>query len=143
MNWRYAAVGLVVLLAIGGTFVSGGSRADLVRYRYLRGDNELRMVNLYGKARVVRVRSLGDPSAVAADPRWLAAARPLAPGAPRWARRMYRRSLLVLRGLTSGRTGVAVAGARDGWAFVWPRDASAVAMALSSAGYRARARRIL
>jgi glucoamylase len=77
------------------------------------------------------------------DPQWLAQARPLSAGAPRWARRMYRRSLLVLRGLTDSRTGAVVAGPRDGWEYVWPRDASVVAIALADAGYRAEARRIV
>lgn len=77
------------------------------------------------------------------DPHWLARARPIGQGVPRWARRMYRRSLLVLRGLTNQRTGAVVAGPRDGWEYVWPRDASAVAMALASAGYRDEARRIV
>ena len=56
---------------------------------------------------------------------------------------MYRRSLLVLRALTDRRSGAVVAGARDGWAYVWPRDAAAVAIALASAGYRPEARRIV
>jgi hypothetical protein len=56
---------------------------------------------------------------------------------------MYSRSLLVLHGLVDRRTGAVVAGARDGWAYVWPRDASAVAMALATAGYRGDARRIV
>lgn len=77
------------------------------------------------------------------DPDWLAQARPLGPDAPPWARRMYRRSLLVLRAMVDPRTGAAVGGRRDGWEYVWPRDASAVAMALSAAGYRAEARRIV
>jgi hypothetical protein len=77
-----------------------------------------------------------------ADRRWLARARPLGPGAPRWARRMHRRSLLVLRALTDRRTGAAVAGAREGWAYVWPRDAGAVAIAFAAAGFRAEARRV-
>jgi hypothetical protein len=55
---------------------------------------------------------------------------------------MYRRSLLVLRALTDRRGGAEVAGARDGWAAVWPRDAAAGAIALASAGYRAEARRV-
>jgi hypothetical protein len=55
---------------------------------------------------------------------------------------MYRRSLLVLRAL-SGRTGGAVAGAPPGWAYVWPRDAAAVAIAFASAGYWIEARRIV
>jgi Glycosyl hydrolases family 15 len=77
------------------------------------------------------------------DPHWLAQARPLGSEAPRWAGRMYRRSLLVLRAMTNPQTGAVVAGRRDGWEYVWPRDASAVAMALASAGYRDDARRIV
>lgn len=80
---------------------------------------------------------------VRADPNWLAQARPLGPDAPRWARRMYRRSLLVLRAMTDPRTGAVVAGRRDGWAYVWPRDAGAVAMALASAGYWDEARQVV
>jgi len=77
------------------------------------------------------------------DPRWLERAKPLGPDAPTWTRRMYRRSLLVLRAMTDRRTGAVVAGRRDGWEYVWPRDAGVVAMALASAGYRAEARRIV
>ncbi len=138
-----AALGVAALLAIGAALVSGGLRADSVRYRYLHESNELRAVNVYGRARVVEVRSLGDPDAVRANPRWLAAARPLGPGAPPWAQQMYRQSLLVLRSLTNRRTGAAIAGAREGWAYVWPRDASTVAIALSSSGYRPLARRVV
>lgn len=75
------------------------------------------------------------------DRRWLARARPLAAAAPAWATRMYERSLLVLRALTDRRSGAVAAGARDGWAYVWPRDASAVTLAFAAAGYRAEARR--
>jgi hypothetical protein len=77
----------------------------------------------------------------AGDRHWLARALPLGPTAPGWARVMYRRSLLVLRALTDRRSGAAAAGARDGWAFVWPRDAAAGALALARAGYRGLARR--
>jgi hypothetical protein len=73
--------------------------------------------------------------------RWLAAAAPLGAAAPPWARRMYGRSLLVLRALTDARSGAVAAGARDGWAYVWPRDAGAVTIALAAAGYRGEARR--
>ncbi|HET7574441.1 MAG TPA: glycoside hydrolase family 15 protein [Solirubrobacterales bacterium] len=73
--------------------------------------------------------------------RWVGQARPLGDGAPPWARRMYRRSLLVLRALTYP-DGAAIAGARQGWAYVWPRDASAVALAFAAAGYRSEARRV-
>jgi glucoamylase len=76
------------------------------------------------------------------DRRWLARAQRLDDGAPAWARRMYRRSLLVLRALTDPHTGGAVAGAREGWAYVWPRDTAAVAIAFAGAGYRPEARRV-
>ena len=113
-------------------------RADSVRQRYLPGTNVLRTVARAGNTRISIVRGVGGPAAARADRRWVAGARPLGHGAPGWARRMYVRSLLVLRALTDRRTGAAAAGARDGWAYVWPRDASTVAMALASAGYRAR-----
>ncbi|MEK6278218.1 MAG: hypothetical protein AABM29_09430 [Actinomycetota bacterium] len=79
--------------------------------------------------------------AVGADRRWLAQALPLGAEAPAWARRMYARSLLVLRGLADRRSGAIAAGARDGWAFVWPRDAGAAVLALAASGYRHEARR--
>ena len=79
---------------------------------------------------------------IVAGRRWIRRARPLGPGAPAWARAMYARSLLVLRALSDRRSGAVAAGARDGWAYVWPRDAGAVAIALASAGYRAEARRV-
>jgi glucoamylase len=81
-------------------------------------------------------------AAARSDRRWLARARALGHGAPAWARRMYRRSLLTLRALTDRRTGAVAAAARDGWAYVWPRDASATALALAAAGYRPEARRV-
>lgn len=134
---------LVALLAIGAVLTSGGSRADSVRQHYLPERNSLRTVARFGTARTVTVHSLGRTGAVRPAPRWLAAARPLGPGAPGWARRMYARSLLVLRSLTDPRTGAVLAGARHGWSYVWPRDASAVAMALAAAGYRGDSRRIV
>ena len=51
---------------------------------------------------------------------------------------MYARSLLTMRALTDAGSGAVAAGARDGWAYVWPRDAGAVAIAFASAGYRGR-----
>jgi len=80
--------------------------------------------------------------AAAEDRRWIARARPLSPTAPGWARRMHRRSLLTLRALTDRRTGAVAAGARDGWAYVWPRDAGTAALAFAAAGYRSEARRV-
>jgi hypothetical protein len=118
-------------------------RADAVRQAYLPGTNVLRTVARFGPRTETVVRRIGGPAAARADRRWLAASRPLVPAAPRWARRMYRRSLLVLRALTDERTGAAIAGARDGWAYVWPRDASTVALALTASGHRAEARRIV
>jgi glucoamylase len=69
--------------------------------------------------------------------------RPLGPGAPAWARRLYRRSIRVLVALTDPRSGAMIAGERDGWDYVWPRDASAGAIALQAAGLRPEARRVV
>ncbi len=117
-------------------------RADSVRQRYLPGTNVLRTVARFGAEKAIVVRRIGGPGGVEADRHWLARARPLGPGAPRWARTMYRRSLLVLRALTDRRSGAVAAGARDGWAYVWPRDAASVAIALAEAGYKAEAGRV-
>ncbi len=68
-------------------------------------------------------------------------ARPLGPAAPGWARRLYRRSLRVLIALTDPRSGAMIAGERDGWDYVWPRDAAAGTIALEAAGLRPEARR--
>jgi hypothetical protein len=118
-------------------------RADSVRQQYVPGTNVLKTIARFGDRRVVVVRHAGGPGEVQADRSWLPRARPLGPGAPDWARAMYRRSLLVLRALTDRRGGAVAAGARDGWAHVWPRDAGAVAIALAAAGYRPEARRIV
>ncbi|HET7455809.1 MAG TPA: hypothetical protein VFJ76_09820 [Solirubrobacterales bacterium] len=75
------------------------------------------------------------------DRRWLGRGRPLAASAPPWAVAMYRRSLLVLRALTDRRSGAVAAGARDGWAYVWPRDAAAAVLAFAAAGYHEQAER--
>ena len=75
--------------------------------------------------------------------RWLGRRRPLGQAAPGWARRLYVRSLLVLGSLLDRRSGALAAGARDGWAYVWPRDAATGALALAGAGYRPEARRIV
>jgi hypothetical protein len=79
----------------------------------------------------------------ASDRHWLQDSRPVGSGAPPWAREMYKRSLLVLHALTDRRTGAVAAGARDGWAYVWPRDAAAVAIALAAAGHQAEAESIV
>jgi glucoamylase len=81
-------------------------------------------------------------AATRADRRWLTASAGLGEAAPGWAEAMYRRSLLVLRAFTDRRSGAVAAGARDGWAYVWPRDAAAVALALGAAGHRGEARRV-
>jgi hypothetical protein len=81
-------------------------------------------------------------TAAAGDRRWIAKARPLGSRAPRWAQRMYERSLMTLRALTGRHTGAVAAGARDGWAYVWPRDAATAALAYLAAGYRDEARRV-
>jgi hypothetical protein len=137
-----ADTGVVARMRVGERWVPLW-RADSVRQRYVPGTNVLRTVARIGNTRAVIVRSLGGPAAARADRRWIARAVPLGSGAPGWALRMYERSLLVLRALTDRRTGAVAAGARDGWAYVWPRDASAVAMALASAGYRGEARRVV
>jgi hypothetical protein len=69
-------------------------------------------------------------------------AEPLDAAAPAWARRLYRRSLRVLLALTDPRSGAMIAGERDGWNYVWPRDAAAGAIALQAAGLRPEARRV-
>jgi hypothetical protein len=73
---------------------------------------------------------------------WLNRARPLAGRAPAWAAAMYERSLLALRALTDRRTGAVAAGLRDGWAYIWPRDAASVSLAFAAAGYRDEARKV-
>ena len=74
--------------------------------------------------------------------RWVGRSQPLGARAPRWAQAMYRRSLLTIHALTSRRTGAVAAGARDGWAYVWPRDAATAALALEASGHRAEARQV-
>ncbi len=86
-----------------------------------------------GAAAVIR-------EAARSDRRWLTQSRALGDDAPPWAVAMYERSLLTLRALTDRRTGAAAAGARDGWAYVWPRDAATAAIAFAAAGYRAQTR---
>ncbi len=135
--------GVVVRRRLGGGRHIPLWEADRVRQRYVAHTNVLRTVAWVDGARAVVVRSLGGRAAARDDRRWIARARPLGLGTPAWARRMHERSLLVLRALIDRRTGGVAAGLRDGWAYVWPRDASAVAIAFASAGYRADARRIV
>jgi glucoamylase len=81
-------------------------------------------------------------AASAADLKWLLRSPGLGAAAPSWARLMYVRSLLAVHALTSKRTGAVAAGARDGWAYVWPRDAATAAIALEAAGHGAEARAV-
>jgi hypothetical protein len=69
--------------------------------------------------------------------------RPLGPEAPAWAQRLDRRSVRVLIALTDPRSGAMIAGERDGWDYVWPRDAAAGAIALEAAGLRPEAARVV
>ncbi|MFN2611905.1 MAG: hypothetical protein ABR536_00880, partial [Solirubrobacterales bacterium] len=97
----------VAILALGLVSVSGGVHA-----RVVPGPISTAMPGAYFEP---------EPSA-RADRTWLAASRPLGRGAPPWARRLYLRSLLVLRRLTDPQNGAMIAGARAGWRHVWPRD---------------------
>lgn len=112
----------------------GGGRARVTTHSRIDGGAPVACRGPLGRRAIRR-------SAVV-DRRWLAAALPLGPGAPRWARRLYERSLLVLHALTDRDSGAVAAGARDRWAHVWPRDAATVALAFSAAGYRGEARRV-
>src|SRR3954468_7134972 len=85
----------------------------------------------------------GTASAGPFSPASVRRARPLGPGAPRWARRLYGRSIRVLVALTDPRSGALIAGEPDGWDYVWPRDAAAGAMALEASGLRPEARRVV
>jgi hypothetical protein len=148
---------LAAVCVLVGMAVSGGSSVDppvpqgfpgpLPAF-LVRDGSEGDAGTAFGREREVR-------AAVRRDRRWLSRARPLGDAArsrmgrlsalsgpaPAWAVRLYRRSLLVLRASVD-RNGAAVAGARAGWAYVWPRDAGTIALALAAAGYRAEARRI-
>jgi len=137
-----ADTGIVARARVNGRWLRFW-RADSVRQRYLPGSNVLRTVAVFGDKRKKVDRKIGGPAVRRVERRWIGRARPLGIGAPAWAWRMYRHSLLVLRALTDRRTGAVAAGIRDGWAYVWPRDASAVAIALATAGYRDEARRIV
>jgi glucoamylase len=133
------AIGAAAVFLAAGVALSGGTRADSVGQRYLPGANALRTVVEVGERRRVIDSSLGEPLALRAGRDQLGNARPLGSGAPPWARRMQRRSLLVLLALTDRRSGAALAGAREGWEYVWPRDAAGVALAFAAAGYPAEA----
>jgi hypothetical protein len=82
-------------------------------------------------------------AAVADGRQWLFRSSGLGAGAPNWARLMYMRSLLTVHALTSSRTGAVAAGARDGWAYAWPRDAATAALALEASGHRGEAQKVV
>jgi hypothetical protein len=116
-----------------GCRTEGGARIEL-RVNLVGSRSRVHCGDAAGRRIVVR--------AAADDRRWIGRALPLAPSAPRWAVGLYTRALLAMRALTTdGSSGAVAAGAREGWAYVWPRDAGAVAIALASAGYRPEARR--
>jgi hypothetical protein len=148
---RFGADWIRILAALEGqslAIVPTGPNASRVRLR-MHGDGNvvstLFLVVARRKVETMQARASDSAALIAragaADRRWLARARPLGAGAPPWARRMYQRSLLVLRALTDRETGAVAAGARDDWAYVWPRDASAAAIAYAAAGYRPEAMR--
>lgn len=118
----------------------GGSRPD--HQLSWRGRGELRasLSCGLGTRRVEAGRLISNSAQ--ADRRWLGKRLGLDPAAPRWARRTYARSLLVLHALTDRRSGAVAAAARDRWAYVWPRDAGTVAIALAESGYRPEARSV-
>lgn len=142
-------------LSMGPDAAPGRCEADPRPNRHLAADHEAaRTMSWSGRgtlrvdlvcafdARFPRAPSILIGEAVRSDRAWLERSAPLGPGAPDWARRMYDRSLLVLRALTDRRSGAVAAGARDGWAYVWPRDAAAVSLALRAAGHPGTATRI-
>lgn len=114
---------------------------DGVRCRRVRHPEQHDLLCRVGRAVPDAVPAAGVliREAAASDRRWLARARPLGEGAPGWAIAMYRRSLLTLRALTDRESGAVAAGARDGWAYVWPRDAATAAMAFAAVGYEGEA----
>ena len=87
-------------------------------------------------------RADGGRGEVGDDRRWLGGARPLGARSAAVGAADVPALAAGPAGADRRRTGAAVAGARDGWAYVWPRDAAAVAMAFAAAGYRAEARRV-
>jgi len=74
--------------------------------------------------------------------RWVGRSHPLGADTPAWARSLYERSLLTVHALTSRATGAVAAGPRDGWAYVWPRDAATAALALAASGHPTEARQV-
>ncbi len=138
----YAAAGgeLACLTQVSGSSGSGNDTAGRAAPRIVL-DAESRAVAARLRCDDADARRAIHATAHA-DRRWLAAADPLGPRAPGWASRMYARSLLTLQALTDRRSGAVAAGARDGWAYVWPRDAAAAALAFAAAGRGGEARRV-
>jgi len=138
------ARGQVLLMVVGGEGAAAQLRSNAdVRCEERRRGQILTTACSTDRPREAAARVQGVVNeAVISDRRLLGRARPLGPGAPLWAKRMYERSLLVLRALTDRRTGAVAAGARDGWAYVWPRDAGTAALAFAAAGYRPEAERV-
>ncbi|HEY2055471.1 MAG TPA: hypothetical protein VGH14_16185 [Solirubrobacterales bacterium] len=97
----------------------------------------------FGRA-VPPAAAAGDviAAATAEGRHWLARSPSLNAAAPSWAHALYDRSLLTIHTLTSLATGAVAAGARDGWAYVWPRDAATAALALEASGHHAEARHV-
>jgi hypothetical protein len=144
---------VVTIAARGGAPSVAVNVADGVRCARERRAGQLDLLCRVGRAvppvigaaagDVLRSGSSAIRDAAGSDRAWLSQAQPLGPGAPAWARQMYARSLLTLRALTDRRTGAVAAGARDGWAYVWPRDAATAALALQAAGYESQARQVV
>jgi len=133
-----AGIGLLAVLAS-----SGGRSVDPAVPRGFPGVVPVFMLGaeVEGVDGIGRQRGGELRAAATRDRRWLSRARPLGDATPRWAQRLYRRSLLVLRASVAA-SGAVVAGARPGWAYAWPRDAATVAIALAASGFRPEARRI-
>ncbi|MEX2447446.1 MAG: hypothetical protein WD404_01725, partial [Solirubrobacterales bacterium] len=138
--------GPVPVFMLEGTERLAGSRSAIRAVDMAGGPGSRGAIRAVGVEDVAggpgAIRRGGAGGSAHRERRWLARARPLGAGAPAWARRMHRRSLLVLRALTDPRSGASVAGAREGWAYVWPRDAGTAAIAFAAAGYRPEARRV-
>lgn len=133
-----AAPGPVRVTPTLGTNLEGGVRCQR---RRVEAGLELACTTKPGTHRLPGGARLVS-TAASADRGWLSRAKPLGPAAPAWAWKLYLRSLLILRALTDSDSGATIAGARDGWAFVWPRDAATAALALAASGYQPEAERV-
>jgi hypothetical protein len=134
---RFGAVRVRIVYAAGASVLACSTEVTKGAHIELRTDEPAARRRLRcddSRARQVIRRAERD------DHRWLRRGHPLAASAPPWAERMYMRSLLMLHALTDRRAGAVAAGARDGWAYVWPRDGAAAALAFRVAGYPVEAR---